>query len=138
MTKWRDDLRIGISEIDIQHKMLFDNFDAFLAACAGNAEADGTYRLFWFLEAYAMAHFMDEEDLMQRVEFPDLEKHRAQHRAFTAEVGKFKVRLKAEGATESLVATMTGFIGGWLIKHVSTMDKAIGTYLASAGISATF
>ena len=62
MIEWQDSLTIGVLEIDIQHKLLFDKFNAFLAACQAETESDGIYRLFWFLEAYAVTHFTEEEN----------------------------------------------------------------------------
>lgn len=138
MAEWKDSLCIGVSEVDIQHRMLFEHFNTFVAACNREEGEDAIYRLCWFLEAYAIAHFQDEEELMQRVAYPDFERHRAQHVAFAAEVGKLKKRLKDEGPHQALVSAITNFMAGWLVKHVSTMDRAIGKFMADRGIASSF
>ncbi|HJV36526.1 hemerythrin family protein [Geomonas sp.] len=138
MAEWQDSLSIGVSEVDIQHRMLFEQFNTFVAACGRQEEEDAIYRLCWFLEAYALAHFKDEEELMQRVAFPDFEKHRAQHLAFAAEVRKLKKQLKDEGPQQSLVSAITNFMAGWLVRHVSTMDKALGKFMADGGMTTNF
>ncbi|WP_136526414.1 hemerythrin family protein [Geomonas ferrireducens] len=132
LMQWNDDLNIGVLEIDIQHKLLFDKFNAFADAYQSQQNTDEIMRMFWFLEAYAVTHFKDEEKLMQQVRYPDYEKHRAKHVAFVEEVNKLKERLKVEGLTAPLVTTMTGFITNWLIDHISTMDRAIGRFVQNS------
>ena len=127
--EWKDDLNIGVLEIDIQHKLLFDKFNGFLSAYNAKKDTDETLRMFWFLEAYAITHFKEEEKLMQQIFFPDYLAHRNKRQAFIDQINKLKERLKVEGLTQSLVSSMTGFITSWLIEHISTMDRAIGDFV---------
>jgi hemerythrin len=136
LIEWQDSLCIGVLEIDLQHKLLFEKFNAFLAACEAHTEADGIYRLFWFLEAYTLTHFAEEEKLMQQVAYPDVKKHKAQHEGFTAKLADLKQRLRAEGPTDSLVAHMGDFIGGWLVGHICSMDRALAAFVTAEGIPA--
>ena len=129
MIEWQESLSIGVLEIDIQHKLLFEKFGAFLQACNSNAEGDTVHRLFWFLEAYAVTHFGDEEKLMQRLAYPDYLPHRKQHLEFSGEIGRIKERLRVEGPTPELISGMTRFIGSWLVQHISQMDRAIGQFV---------
>jgi len=134
LVEWQESLSIGVLEVDIQHKLLFEKFNAFLGACETEMSADGIYRLFWFLEAYAITHFNEEEKLMQRVGYPDYLRHREKHQSFAVEVAKLKERLKNEGATPPLVSSMTIFITNWLVDHISNTDRAIGRFVTAAGI----
>jgi len=129
--QWQEDLCIGVLEIDIQHKLLFGKFSAFLSAYDAKKDSDEINRIFWFLEAYAITHFKDEEKLMQQIGFPDYPVHRERHQAFVTRVGEFKERLRTEGATESVIFAMSTFITGWLLDHISTMDRAIGQFVTS-------
>jgi len=129
LVEWQENLSIGVLEIDIQHKLLFEKFNSFLQACQSEAEGDTVHRLFWFLEAYAVTHFNNEEKLMQELGYPDFVAHRKQHQEFAGEVGRIKERLKNEGATQSLVSSMTMFISSWLVQHISNMDRAIGHFV---------
>lgn len=134
LVEWQDNLNIGVLEIDLQHKLLFEKFNAFLAACDAQTAADGIYRLFWFLEAYTLTHFTEEEKLMQTVGYPELETHRSQHEHFADQIADLKQRLRAEGPTESLISHIRKFIGGWLIGHIGTMDRAVAGFVAAANI----
>lgn len=130
MIEWQDTLSVGVLEIDIQHKLLFERVNNFLQACQSEAENDTVHRLFWFLEAYAVTHFGEEEKLMQQAGYPEFAVHRSQHQQFVAEVGKIKERLMVEGPTPSLIDAMTRFISDWLVQHISNMDRGIGSFLS--------
>jgi hemerythrin len=136
LVEWQESLSVGVLEIDLQHKLLFEKFNAFLEACEANTEADGIYRLFWFLEAYTLTHFAEEEKLMRKVAYPDFEKHQGQHQAFAAQITDLKQRLRSEGPTDSLVSHMREFISDWLIGHISHMDRALAVFVTAAGIPA--
>ncbi|GFO59540.1 hemerythrin [Geomonas silvestris] len=127
--EWQDCLSVGVLEIDIQHKLLFERFNSFLQACESEADQDKVHRLFWFLEAYAVTHFTEEEKLMQASGFPDLPMHRKQHAEFAAEIARIKERLRCEGPSPTLVSSLTTFISDWLTRHISQMDRAIGNHL---------
>lgn len=134
MVEWQDNLSIGVLEVDIQHKLLFEKFNAFLEACRDTTEADPIQRLFWFLEAYAITHFTEEEKLMQRVGFPDYLKHREEHAEFKSEIVTLKERLQKEGPTAPLVSHIKMFISRWLINHISQMDRPLAPYVKAAGV----
>ncbi|MBJ6800646.1 bacteriohemerythrin [Geomonas propionica] len=135
LVQWRDDLSIGMLEIDVQHKLLFDKFNAFVNAYQSNQDQDEIMRMFWFLEAYAVTHFKEEEKLMQQVRFPDFVAHRDKHLVFIDQINQLKERLKVEGLSQNLVSTMTNFITSWLIDHISTMDRAIGRFVNNSAPS---
>jgi hemerythrin len=126
--EWGEYLSVGSPEIDDQHKLLFDKFNALLAACENGSSAEEVNRLFTFLATYVVTHFSDEERLMLRIGFPDLPKHREMHQDFIRQVDALKERLVDEGPTRSLVSSLTLTINGWLIEHISRMDRAIGRF----------
>lgn len=130
--EWQDYLSVGVVEIDHQHRQLFEKFNAFLAACDAEQAPDEARRLFWFLDAYVVTHFADEERLQKRIGFPDYAKHREQHQAFIRQVADLKERLASEGPTRALISTMTLTMTGWLIEHISGMDRDIGRFMKKA------
>ena len=133
MLKWEKHLSVGVAEIDRQHKMLIDKFNAFMSACKEERGADEVFRLFSFLDAYVITHFADEERLMQRIGYPDYQKHRHKHQKFIRDVVSFKERFKNEGPTQPLITSAGLLMTGWLIEHISGMDRAIGKFMLEQG-----
>jgi len=131
--KWDKHLSVGVAEIDQQHKLLIDKFNAFMSACREERGNDEVFRLFSFLDVYAVTHFADEERLMQRIGYPDYNKHREKHAEFKKAVISFRERLKNEGPTQELTTSAGLLITGWLIEHISGMDRAIGKFMIEQG-----
>lgn len=127
--EWHEYLSVGVAEIDQQHRLLFDKFNTFFAACEEGRGEEEVARLFWFLNAYIATHFADEERLQQEIGFPGYQKHREQHLALTREVAALKERLASEGPSRSLVSSVGLLMTGWLIEHISVMDRAIGRFV---------
>ena len=131
--EWHEYLAVGVAEIDRQHRQLFDKFNSFLTACDADQGDEEVSRLFWFLTAYVATHFADEERLQKEIGFPDYLAHREQHQAFTGKVVELKERLAGEGPTGEFFSTVTLFMTGWLIEHISGMDRAIGRFMKERG-----
>jgi hemerythrin len=127
--EWHDYLTVGVAEIDQQHKLLIDRYNAFFTAYnEGRGDAELT-RLFCFLEEYVTTHFADEERLQLRVGFPDYQNHRIHHQKLTGRVAEFKERIKSEGSEPDLISSAGLLMTGWLIEHISVMDRAIGRFI---------
>lgn len=127
--EWQDYLSVGVEEIDRQHRLLFDKYNAFFAAYSEGKADNEVIRLLDFLVDYVAIHFADEESLQQRIGFPDFQKHRNQHQEITRKVTELKERLGNKGPAPDLVASTGLLMTGWLIEHISVMDRAIGRFM---------
>lgn len=130
---WNESLSIGVTEIDDQHKRIFDNFNAFAAACREGHGAEKLNELFWFLSSYVATHFASEERLMQRVGFPGYGDHHQLHSDFVAEIDALMGRFAQEGPTEEIVATVRMAVTSWLTEHICVMDRTIGQFVREQG-----
>ena len=126
--EWQEYLSVGVAEIDHQHQHLFDRYNAFFTAYSEGVAGEEVIRLFGFLEAYVATHFADEEKLQLRIGFPNYQKHRQQHLALTEKVTELRERLKSESPSTNLISSAGLLMTGWLIEHISVMDRAIGQF----------
>jgi hemerythrin len=127
--EWQEYLSVGVEEIDNQHKQLIDKYNDFFAAYSEGRAADEIIRLLGFLEEYVVIHFVDEERLQQRIGFPEYQSHCKQHQEFTRKVAELKVSLECDGLDQNLVTSTGLLLTGWLIEHISVMDRAIGRFM---------
>lgn len=127
--EWQEYLTVGVEEIDHQHKLLFDKYNAFFTAYYEGRGDEEVIRLLGFLEDYVALHFADEESLQQRIGFPDYEKHRKQHQELTHKVAELKKRIENDGPDPNLISSAGLLMTGWLIEHISVMDRAIGRFM---------
>jgi hemerythrin len=127
--EWQEFLSVGVAEIDYQHKQLLDKYNAFFAAYNDEAREEEVARLFYFLGTYVLTHFSNEETFMQQVGFPDFQNHLEQHQMLTTKVNTLKERLAKEGPTPEFVCSAGLLMTGWIIEHISVMDRAIGQFI---------
>ena len=127
---WRDDLAIGVEQIDNQHKELMGRFDMLLSACREGKGGDELRHLMTFLNDYVISHFRDEESLQRKVGFPDYDAHRQEHEAFILRLKGVKQRIDEDGEVlVDHVLDTNKMLLDWLIKHISVRDRAIGRYI---------
>lgn len=131
---WSDDLGLGVTEIDNQHKELFNRFGKLASACSEGKGKEEVLRLLLFLEDYIKEHFAAEEKLQMRHGYPHYAAHKAEHTKFISDVAKLETEFRMEGATLSLVILTNKTLSSWLIQHIKRTDMEFASYLREAGV----
>lgn len=135
VVQWSDSYRIGLAEIDDQHKTLIDLMNDLWTAIAVNANAQDYEKILQRLEQYTVAHFSAEEVMMRDIGFPDFDKHQAAHRHF---VKRLQDESKRVQRGEKLSLDILHFLRDWLVNHILVNDKAYAAYIASKDKPAGF
>ena len=127
---WREDLSLGVEQIDSQHKELLARFDMLLAACKQGKGSEEVLHLLSFLDEYVVQHFGDEELLQRQSNFPGFESHHQEHQAFIGRLAELKKRMRTEGAVQiDHVLDTNKLLLDWLIRHISVRDREVGRHL---------
>jgi len=129
---WKSSFTIGILEIDSQHRELFAQLDRLSEALQqgkGKKEVIDTFR---FLDSYVRRHFRAEEELQLLYQYPHIDMHVAEHRAFMKRLQDLESRLATEGPSEKLAVHTNSFLTQWLISHVTTVDMKLSGYIDQA------
>jgi len=111
--------RLGIDDIDQQHRTLFDYVERLNTAIAGGDRWLAAYQILAELEHWAKIHFAVEESLMSICCYPDMTRHMRQHAIFSAKV----VQLKQESLTKDISGKASEFLRNWLMQHVGSDDR---------------
>lgn len=129
---WNDNLAIGVSAIDSQHKMLCDAIDRLLDACKGGKGRDEIISTLSFLEQYTVRHFTDEEVLHRqaaKLGYTKVPEHKKIHDAFIAKVQEMKQEIIRDGASIVTVGKVNSLIIDWLFNHIRKMDQELEQYI---------
>ncbi|MGE5548316.1 MAG: bacteriohemerythrin [Solirubrobacterales bacterium] len=129
--QWRSGLAVGDPLIDAQHQAFFDEVNAIadaLAEGAGREAVLGFYRK--FLAGLAQ-HFRDEEALLARVGFPDIDNHHAEHEALLAAVTAIEGLLVTSQSPHELHYIVKRLFGA-LIEHLACEDMRYKAHLRRA------
>jgi hemerythrin-like metal-binding protein len=130
--KWDDKYSVFNTEIDNQHKKLFDMINEFYNSMSKNQTNAGIQKVIAEMKAYALKHFAYEESLMKMKKYPRLSNHQLSHKNFADKVADLEGKLK-RGAPV-LATDITKFLKDWLINHILMEDKSYGNFFKSNGL----
>lgn len=128
---WRESLETGVKEIDDQHKELFKAVNRLLDACGQGKGKEEVGSVIKFLEDYVVTHFTAEEKLQKESHYPEFDFHKQQHAEFIKSFAEIKKQFETEGVSMHFVPALNRMVVDWLVKHIGSLDKALGTYLKS-------
>lgn len=129
---WCETYSVNVAEIDEQHKKLLDLVNNLHFAVESLAEKGELTDMLVELVEFTRTHFSTEEELMKKHDFPELKKHRKEH--------KLLLRYLAD-----LVDTVSGgkklrfysdydVSTDWALIHITDCDKSLGAFLNSKGV----
>lgn len=125
---WKDSFIVGDSKIDAQHRAFFDEIMAVAQALdrgEGREAVIAFYRVFY---GALRVHFRDEEAMLARVAFPDLEEHHAEHQALLASVAAVEgMLLTGEGVDQWRFVVKRLFVA--LVEHIAGTDMRYKAHL---------
>jgi hemerythrin len=123
VVEWRDGFKIGIAQIDAEHRHLFT-----LVKALNHDNIDDTLGE---LLDYVVTHFTHEQETMESSGFPDFHQHLALHEQFGAQVAEFLS--SASDWDEERVQELRKFLNKWLVGHILTHDLRFGRWFQEHG-----
>lgn len=115
---WSSQMELGIPDLDSAHKAFFAEL-AHIAA----APDDQFGALFFLLIAKLERDFEEEEELMERIDFPALNSHREQHARILSGLHHVVPHVM-NGEIESGRQAIE-LLQEWFLFHLTTMDLAL-------------
>ena len=85
-----------------------------------------------FLVRYAADHFAEEEQMMQKHGYPDLDSHQKKHEYLKREVLQYKRRFDAGECMDDI--DFIKFIKDWIVDHILTVDRQYGPFFNKKGV----
>ncbi len=125
--KWDKSMSVYITEIDDQHKKLFEMIEVFQDDLKNDYDRKPIINLVDKLKEYAGYHFKTEETWMKRYNYPQTAIHQHSHKEFIQTVNIFEDQLKEGKAIQP--SEISNFLKDWIMKHLALEDKLFGNYL---------
>jgi len=130
--EWSDANRVGVTDVDEQHKQLFGILNQLHAAVAEGKEQSELHEIVERLIEYTVYHFRTEEDLFLEHGYPGYDEQKSEHDSLTATALEFQGKLLDGSATLSF--ELLDFLHDWLMDHTMGLDKEMGTFFNERGI----
>jgi hemerythrin len=126
VVEWRDGFKIGINQVDAEHRHLFTLIKAL--------NLDNVNDTLNELLDYVVTHFTNEQELMEHSGYPEFQSHLVLHEEFSAHVADF---LGDTGNWDDARLTeLRRFLNKWLVGHILTHDLRFGRWHQEHGKNA--
>jgi hemerythrin len=124
---WTNTYSVNSSEIDKQHKKLFDLINSLHKAMVQGKGKEILGQTLDALVDYARVHFTNEEKMLAKVNYPDLPAHKVEHAAFNQKVIDLQTDYRA--GKLALTLQVMDFLKNWLTNHILKVDKKYVAYI---------
>ncbi|BCZ44630.1 bacteriohemerythrin [Clostridium gelidum] len=128
MYEMKEEYKIGVEQIDEQHKKLFELADKAYMLLKDDFTLDKYDKIVHIVEElkdYTVFHFKSEEEYMESINYKRLFTQKIEHEKFIKALEEVDMRHLDQNQDESLVK-MLNFLNEWLTEHILGNDKLIG------------
>ncbi len=126
---WNKSIEIGVDLIDEQHRELFERFDSLINAINMGEGSDKIEPLMGFLGEYVVTHFNDEEKLMDKAGYPEIDNHKILHHDFVKYFSDVSDKIVEDGVNDQIAHDVKKKLFDWLWTHIANEDKKIGCFI---------
>lgn len=130
--QWNQDYAVGVDILDRHHQKLFDLLNDLYVLMGHGSEDKPIIHIIDELLDYTHYHFDEEEKVMAKVKYPELESHRRLHQEFVRVVKDF--HSTSHNGMAIFVATKVSNTGlQWLKSHIRIVDHKYYEYMKMRG-----
>jgi hemerythrin len=128
---WDDKYATGIQLVDSQHKELFSLTNELFRACMGMEQSlnDVFKETMGRMVEYVRFHFGAEQELLQRIKYPDYQEHKRQHDTMVRNILE-AVKGYAEGK-KFIPNQFVRTLRDWILSHIAYTDMLYVSYIAN-------
>ncbi len=126
--RWNSDFRMGIEEIDNEHKMIIDSFAKLYELMRAGHGHEYYQELLLFLKNYVRFHFENEELFQQEIYYDQYEQHHQIHEGFKTKIEEIFEAHREQPATDADLIKINMFVKSWLTHHILVEDRKFGDF----------
>lgn len=127
---WDESLSMGDPHIDEDHKALLSMVNDLYRGLKTSDMHKLDEAVYQKLKSHCETHFAQEEAYMQKISYPELDRHRSEHVAFLENVESFHQDYLNGNKTRGL--ELVSMLSSWWNKHIAGADKALAEYSQKA------
>ena len=132
---WTDDMSVGCTPLDNDHKVLVQALNDFIEALENDEGVFVTDGIFSVLLDYTNYHFAREEAIMKACGYPDFDSHVQTHGELKEQLMDARRRYM-QNPSSSLEEEIREFLLSWLQTHILVRDMDYKAAIEKSGINA--
>jgi hemerythrin-like metal-binding protein len=121
-------LTVLADELNEGHAIMGTCVEAALHALAGR-DSEGLDMSLVKLLAESRTHFLEEEDLMRQVAYPQVVAHSERHKQLLHGLAKLQRLQRTVTKTPDLLQAFSGYLNSWYGVHIQRDDAAFARFL---------
>ena len=125
--EWNERYETGNEVVDSEHREIFSLVKKVLSDVFTD-RTESIAASLEFLTDYTMRHFGHEESLMDESSYPEMDKHKRQHRVFARKVANLNTKLNGENCEIDISLEINETVVNWLVEHVLSSDKLLADH----------
>lgn len=125
--QWSESISVNNSDIDNQHKNLIELTNNLILNSNAGVNSEIIGETLQKLLKHIKQHFKDEEELLEKCNYPKLEEHKVEHKKFVLKIVQFCKDVLDRKST--VTKEMINFLAGWLLNHTSVNDQDYKNYI---------
>jgi len=129
---WHPSFSVGVELFDRQHARIVDMINLLISDPGATVRSETISELLGRLTKYADAHFRAEEKLLEEHGYPDLTRHKAEHKAYRIKI----VTLCQDTISneDSVPVELLTFMTDWWIEHILKTDMQYRPFFTSRDV----
>jgi hemerythrin-like metal-binding protein len=121
--------------LDSQHALILRCMAYVSEYLLAGIKGQDLFELVDRLDAYCKLHFLDEEKLMEEMDFAEIEVHKAQHALFFTRLEKFMGRNEELNCDKNIEELNS--LKEWYLEHIVIFDKEYSERRFRLNVAAT-
>ncbi len=127
LVEWRDEFRIGIEEVDYEHRELIGLINALHAALGGERAGERVEAFLGDIFAHVSAHFALEEKAMRARHYDEFAAHKADHERLLDVLRDLMDEQAGGGVLDE--ERFSARLADWFSVHFRTHDARVHRFL---------
>lgn len=127
--RWKDEFSVDNEELDQQHKIFLDTLNKIHSRIGAVDSPEVVKKSVVALGHYIDVHFIEEEEHLVSIGYPDIERQRRQHDFFRARISELES--SCEDLSDTELEKLLVFMRDWFLKHVLEADQDYARYASA-------
>ena len=120
---WNENFRVGVDEVDHEHRELIEEINALYAAMREGADYDSVVRALGEIFAQIAAHFALEEKMMRQSRYPAFLEHKQDHETLLDDLRDIMDEVEDDGTFDE--RSLARDLERWFSDHFRTHDAKL-------------
>lgn len=129
LIKYTNDLITGVEEMDKEHRKLVELFNQVYELMKEGRKQEASEKFIKELKTYVDTHLKHEEEFMESINYPEIDKHKRLHGTFRKLVYALEDKINSGDLSAFRQALAAAW--GWIHVHIKTTDRKYGEYYRS-------